>query len=58
MANIYTETVVVTFSRLIKDDPKKKSSDISIVNDDIVSALEQVAEELVGSGIIVEVDRT
>jgi hypothetical protein len=54
MAKIVTESVVITFSKIIKDTV----SDVSdIANADIQAALEQVAQELVGDGVVVEVVR-
>lgn len=52
MAKIQTETLVISFSRLVKDsDPD--SADI--VTNDVTIALEQVAQELAGAGVVVEV---
>jgi len=52
MAKIVTESVVITFSKIVKDN----ESDVSgIVGSDIQSALEQVAQELVGDSVVVEV---
>ena len=53
MAKIHEEIVVIKLSKLIKDD----ASLPPIANDDIITALQQVAEELAGAGIVVEVDR-
>lgn len=52
MAKIYEEVVIIKLSKLVKDqdDPEK------IINDDTLSALEQVAQELVGSDVIAEVE--
>jgi hypothetical protein len=51
MAKIVEDVVVIKFSKLVKDD-----QDLSgIVTTDIHQALEQVAQELVGDSIIVEV---
>ena len=54
MAQIQSESIVITFSRLVKaidalSDP--------ITNEEIEAALEQVAQELVGEHIVVEVAR-
>jgi hypothetical protein len=52
MAKIVTQTVVITVSQLVKD-----GSDATIVvTDDIVAALEGVAAELLGDGVVVEVE--
>ncbi len=53
MAKIYTESVVITFSKLIRDDAPVEA----IATDDIVAALQSVAEELAGAGVVVEADR-
>jgi hypothetical protein len=53
MARVQAEAVAITFSKLVKStDP-----DTAIITDDILVALEQVAEELAGAGIIVEVSK-
>ena len=52
MAKIHTESVVITFSKLVKES----DSGDTIATADIVSALAQVAEELAGAGIVVEVE--
>ena len=53
MAKIYTESVVITFSKLIRDNADVQT----IATDDIVTALQSVAEELTGTGVVVEADR-
>ena len=53
MARVQAEAVAITFSKLVKST----DSDTEIITDDILVALEQVAEELAGAGIIVEVSR-
>jgi hypothetical protein len=51
MARVQAEAVAITFSKLVKGtDP-----DQPIITADILTALEQVAEELAGTGIVVEV---
>jgi|APGre2960657423_1045063.scaffolds.fasta_scaffold38878_3 hypothetical protein len=50
MAKIQTETVVITFNKLIKDS----ESEVALLSDEQLAALEQVAQELAGDGIIVE----
>lgn len=52
MAKIHEEVIVVKLSKLVKG-----SSGDTIATDDIVAALEQVAQELVGDSIIVEVEK-
>ena len=51
MAKIVEEIVVIKFSKLVKSDTQE-----TIVSADIQAALEQVAQELVGDSIIVEVE--
>jgi len=53
MARVLEDVLVLKLSKLVKDD----SNDESIVTEEIHAALEQVATELVGEGIIVEVVR-
>jgi hypothetical protein len=53
MAKIYTETIVITLNKLIRDDALAEP----IASDDIITALQQVAEELAGAGVVVEAER-
>jgi len=53
MAKIHEEIVVIKLSKLIRDD----ASTAPIANDDIINALQQVAEELAGTGVVVEAER-
>jgi hypothetical protein len=53
MAKIYEEIVVIKLSKLIRDDADVQA----IATDDIVVALQSVAEELAGAGVVVEADR-
>lgn len=53
MAKIHEEVVVIKLSKLIRDD----ASVDTIATDDIVVALQSVAEELAGAGVVVEADR-
>ena len=53
MAQIHEEVVVIKFSKLIKDSDSAQM----VATDDITTALEQVAQELAGAGVIVEVER-
>jgi hypothetical protein len=61
MAKIYEEVVVIKLSKLIKDkevDAVANSSTGDLMaNNDICGALQAVAEELLGSGVVVEVER-
>ena len=50
---IIEDVLVIKLSKLVKDS----ESDEQIVTEDIHTALEQVAQELVGNGVLVEVER-
>jgi hypothetical protein len=53
MAKIHEEVVVIKLSKLIKD-----SDTVGVVADsDLVAALQSVAEELAGAGVVVEAER-
>lgn len=52
MAKIVEDVVLIKFSKLAKDNDNDSSQ---IAGTDVQQALEQVAQELVGEGIIVEV---
>jgi len=52
MAVIHQEVLVIKVSKLIKDSDGAPK----LVTEDTVSALEQVTQELVGEGVIVEVE--
>lgn len=54
MAKIVEETVVIKLSRLVKTGEKESKE--KMTNADMISALEQVAQELVGDNVIVEVE--
>ena len=53
MAQVQSETIVITVSKLIKDSASKES----LIAGDVVTALESVVEELVGAGVVVEVEK-
>jgi len=53
MAKIHEEIVVIKLSKLIKDGAVAAD----IANEEMISALISVVEELAGEHIIVEVDR-
>jgi hypothetical protein len=61
MAKIYEEIVVIKLSKLIKekdvDAVANSSTGDHMATNDICDALQSVAEELLGAGIIVEVER-
>ena len=50
MAQIIQEAIVIKVSKLVKDGVEE-----TLVADDTLTALEQVAQELLGEGVIVEV---
>jgi len=52
MAQIYEEVIVIKLSKLVKSIDGAQP----IANSDALSALEQVAQELVGDAVIVEVE--
>ena len=53
MAKIHEEVVVIKLSKLVKDNDT-----VGVLADlDVVSALQSVAEELLGAGVIVEAER-
>ena len=53
MAKIHEEIVVIKLSKLVKDT----ETGTEIASDDIVAALQSVAEELAGTGVVVEAER-
>ena len=53
MAKIHEEVIVITVSKLVKND----ESPGALLTEDIGSALEQVAQELLGSDVVVEVNK-
>jgi hypothetical protein len=53
MSKIHEEIVVIKLSKLIRES----DAGIEIATDDIVAALQSVAEELAGAGIVVEAER-
>jgi hypothetical protein len=53
MAKIHEEIVVIKLSKLVKDS----AASTEIATADIVLALQSVAEELAGAGVIVEADK-
>jgi len=53
MAKIVEDVVVIKFSKIVKDQESIET--VIIANREIQQALEQVAQELVGDSIVVEV---
>ena len=54
MAKIHEEIVVIKLSKLVKE---KDESPGILADNEICDALQSVAEELLGSGVVVEVER-
>lgn len=54
MAKIHEEVVVIKLSKLIRE---KDTEEQYIATNDVCDALQSVAEELLGSGVVVEVER-
>jgi hypothetical protein len=52
MAKILEDVLIVKFSKIVKDSDTDNGG---LIGADIQSALEQVAQELVGDGVVVEV---
>jgi len=52
MAQILEENIVIKVSKLVKTNTNE-----SLVSEEVVQALESVAEELLGAGVIVEVEK-
>lgn len=57
MARIQEEVIIITVSKLHKTDPNGTTTDSDIVNEDTMTALASVAEELLGNGVVVEVNK-
>jgi len=57
MARIQEEVIVITVSKLVKNNPDGNATDSEIVGEDVMSALTSVAEELLGNGVVVEVNK-
>lgn len=60
MARIQEEILVITVSKLHKsvpDDGRTATVESPIISDDIVATLEGVVEELLGDGVVVEVNK-
>jgi len=54
MAKIVEDVVIIKFSKIVKDSDSEVSG---IAGSDVQAALEQVAQELVGEGVVVEVEK-
>ena len=55
MAKIHEEVIVITISKLVKDSDATDAPDLA--NSEIIAALGSVAEELLGNGVVVEVNK-
>lgn len=53
MAKIHEEVLVIKLSKLVKNDNGSQT----IITEDIIAALEQVSQELVGDNVVVEVEK-
>jgi hypothetical protein len=54
MARIVEDVLIIKFSKIVKDSEGEVTS---VANHDVQQALEQVAQELVGDAVVVEVVR-
>lgn len=52
MAKIVEDVIIVKFSKIVKDSEPDNNQ---LIGQDIQAALEQVAQELVGDSVVVEV---
>jgi len=57
MARIQEEVIVITVSKLHKNTTEDTVTDSEIVSEDTMAALASVAEELLGAGVVVEVNK-
>ena len=57
MARIQEEVIVITVSKLQKNDSNGTVADSVIVSEDTVDALVSVTEELLGNDVVVEVNK-
>ena len=55
MAKIHEEVIIITVSKLVKDEDAAGAPDIA--TSDVIAALGSVAEELLGNGVVVEVNK-
>ncbi len=55
MAKIHEEVVVIKLSKLVKE--KDNGEQVLLATNDLWDALQSVVEELLGQGIVVEVER-
>ena len=55
MAKIIEDVIVIKFSKIVRDSESDAAGIAGIAGADIQQALEQVAQELVGDTVVVEV---
>jgi hypothetical protein len=55
MARIQEEVIIITVSKLHKNTASETDADI--VNEETIQALASVAEELLGNGVVVEINK-
>jgi hypothetical protein len=53
MAKIHEEIIVIKLSKLVKETDKPAP----VITEDLITGLSAVVEELVGSGIVVEIEQ-
>lgn len=53
MAKVHTEVLVLKLSKLVKDTDRDVASSLS---EELIAAVEQVAQELSPEGVVVEVE--
>lgn len=53
MAKLHEEIIVIKFSKLVRDSEQAES----VSSGEFLANLQAVAEELAGSGVIVEIER-
>jgi hypothetical protein len=54
MAKIVEDVLIIKFSSIVKDNTVDQPS---VITDEVRMALEQVAQELVGGGVVIEVEK-
>jgi hypothetical protein len=54
MAKLHEEVVVLKLSKLVKE---RDSGEVYLADNEFCSAIEQVAQELAGEGVVVEIER-
>ncbi len=57
MAQIHEEVILIKLSKLVKTGTASSLDLRSIANEEVITALEQVVQELVGDSVIVEIEK-